>query len=131
MSTDLDTTALLERAVLSAALAAPWSFPKVAELLGPEHFSDRANRETYLAMVAMDGRGVPPDSTLLIVELTDTKKMSALRGPTIETVHRLLSMAVVPAHLEFYVEAMLQRSKARQRALELVASSNVVGAVSG
>jgi hypothetical protein len=29
-------------------------------------------------------------------------------------------------HLQFYVESLLQRSKARQKAIELVASSNVI-----
>ena len=127
MTNDIDTTGLLERAVLSAVLAAPWAFPKVAEVLGPEHFSDHANRTIFLALLAMQARGLPADATLLIVELTDTKKMSALRGPTVDTVHRLLTMAVQPAHLEFYVAALLEKSAARRKALELVQSSNVIG----
>ena len=44
-----DPSALLEAAVL----AAPWAFGMVAELLHPEDFSDRANREIYVALLAM------------------------------------------------------------------------------
>ena len=110
---------LLEAAVLGACLAAPWQFSKVAEVLTPEDFSDRANRETYLALLAMHGRGIPSDSVLLTVELRDSNKRSV-----IEHVGKLLQVGAIGPHLQFYVEALVQRSAARRKAIELVESSN-------
>jgi replicative DNA helicase len=120
MKTEIDTVALLEAAVLGACLAAPWQFPKVAEVLQPEDFSDRANRETYSALLAMHDRGVPPDSILLTVELRDSNKRSV-----VEHIGNLLQIGAIGPHLQFYVEALVQRSAARQKAIELVESSNV------
>jgi replicative DNA helicase len=116
------TLPLIEAAVLGACLAAPWQFPKVAEVLTPDDFSDRANRETYIALLAMHGRGVPPDSVLLTVELRDSKKRSV-----VETVRGLLQVPVVAAHLQFYLEALLQRSKSRQKAISLLESATGIG----
>ena len=56
---------------------------------------------------------------LLLVELRDARKLSVL-----ETVRGLLQVPVVAAHLEYYLEALLQRSQARQKAIALVESSN-------
>jgi replicative DNA helicase len=112
--------------MLGACLAAPWAFGKVAELLHPEDFSGRENREFYVALLAMHARGVPPDATLLIVELKDSKKLSVVRGPSVETIRGLFEIGVVSAHLEFYVAALLERSKPGQKAIELVESSNVI-----
>jgi replicative DNA helicase len=117
---------LLERAVLAACLLAPWAFSKVVEILTPEDFSDRASREIFRALLSMHERGVPPDATLLVIELTRSKKIS-VRGPNSESVFGLLQMAAVGAHLQFYVDELVQTSKARQKALELVESSNRVG----
>jgi replicative DNA helicase len=117
-----DSSALLEAAVLAAVLGMPWTFGKVAELLGPEDFSNRANREMYLALLAMHRRGVPPDSVLLTAELVAAGKRSV-----VEVLAGLFQIGAVPAHLEFYINAVLERSKARQRAIELVDSSNVIG----
>ena len=42
------------------------------------------------------------------------------------TIRGLFEIGVVSAHLEFYVAALLERSKARQKGIELVESSNVI-----
>jgi replicative DNA helicase len=116
-----DSSGLVESAVLASVLGMPWTFGKVAELLGPEDFSNRANREIYIALLAMHGRGVPPDAVLLTAELVTSEKRSA-----VETVSQLFQIGAVPAHLELYINAVLEKSKARQKALELVESSNVI-----
>jgi replicative DNA helicase len=116
-----DSSALIEAAVLAAVLGMPWTMAKVCELLGPEDFSNRANREMYLALLAMHRRGVPPDSVLLTAELVAAGKRSV-----VEMVPRLFQIGAVPAHLEFYLQAVLGRSKARRKAIELVESSNVI-----
>ena len=81
--------------MLGACLAAPWAVGNVAELLHPEDFSGRENREIYVALLAMHARGVPPDATLLIVELKDSKKLSVVRGPSVETIRGLFEIGVV------------------------------------
>jgi replicative DNA helicase len=96
------------------------------ELIQPIDFHNRASRETYSALVRLHSRDVPPDATLLLVELSQSKKLS-VRGPSVESVFGLLQLPVTSAHLPHYCAALLAQSHARQKALELVASSNVGG----
>jgi replicative DNA helicase len=128
MSPDFEPIVLAERAVLAALLEPSHSvfFGDVSQVLGPEHFSDRITREIFLALLSLHSRGIPPDATLLLCELKQSGKIS-VRGPNVETVRGLFQTGIVPAHLEFYVNALLEQSHARRKALELVQSSNVGG----
>jgi replicative DNA helicase len=126
MTPELDLDHLLQRAVLAAVLAAPWHFPKLTELLVAEDFSYRPYREMFVALSALDSRGLPADAVLLVAELQQSRKLSA-RGPNAEMVFELLRMPVLAPHLPAYCAALLEQGRARKKALELLQSSNVGG----
>ena len=69
----------------------------------------------------MHARGNMPDSILLTVELRDLNMRSVT-----EHVSSLRQIVAIGPHLQFYVEALLQRSTARHKAIGLVKSSNVI-----
>ena len=113
---------LLEAGVLAGCLLCPWDFHRVMAALTEQDFADRANKEIYKAMLALHGRGLPPDTILLTVELRDTHKLSV-----VERVGALLQLGAIGPHLQFYVGELVVKSAARRKALELVQSSNVLG----
>ena len=66
--------------------------------------------------------GVPPDAVLLTAELVTREESSV-----VETVSQLFHIGAMPAHLEFYIRAVWERSQARRMAIKLVGSTGAIG----
>jgi replicative DNA helicase len=123
-----------ERAVLAVVLLNPRRIGEAAAVLEQVDFSDAVNRTIFGAMLRLHRRGLPPDITMLIGELRDTKEYGHNTDPGV-CAHDLVELfRLYPAVwcLSYYIGRIAEISRRRhalERGIALIQAAH--GAVPG
>ena len=99
--------------MLAVVLLEPRRITEVIAVLTPADFTDQSNRAIFEAMLRLHGRGLPPDATKAVGELSDAGLFNVEDGVSAMTLVDLFRLFPLVQHLPHYLDRVLEMSHRR------------------